>query len=147
MLPLPRHTFRAEQQDPRPPAVELSRPQRLMFNISSEMKQEIEDAKIALERYWLPVSSSHFTESIFPYIPLFLAMAALFATFFFSKVIVLSFSLYIIGVYNEKMQILINSAGIKILIYFQFGWWLGDDLLQVYRLWQELHQVSEIKSW
>ncbi|XP_050691120.1 carnitine O-acetyltransferase-like isoform X3 [Eriocheir sinensis] len=41
--------FMAEQQDPRPPAVELSRPQRLMFNISSEMKQEIEDAKIALE--------------------------------------------------------------------------------------------------
>lgn len=71
-----------------------------------------------------------------PYLPIF-----------FSKVIVLSFSLYIIGVNNEKMQILINSAGIKILIYFQFGWWLGDDLLQVYRLWQELHQVSEIKSW
>lgn len=97
--------LRAEQQDPRPPAVELSRPQRLMFNVGSEIKQEIEDAKIALERYWLPLSvfSSHFTESIIPYIPLFLAMAALFATFFSSEVIVLSFSLNIIGVFNEKM--------------------------------------------
>lgn len=44
---------RAEQQDPRPPAVELSRPQRLMFNVSSDIKQEIEDAKVALERYHL----------------------------------------------------------------------------------------------
>lgn len=91
VLSLPWHTFRAEQQDPRPPAVELSRPQRLMFNISSEIKQEIEDAKIALERYWLPVSvfHSHFTESIFPYISPILIIAAL----YFSKVIVLSQSL------------------------------------------------------
>lgn len=39
----------AEHTDPRPPAVELSRPQRLMFNVDTEIKQEIEDAKIALE--------------------------------------------------------------------------------------------------
>lgn len=31
------------------PVVDLSRPQRLMFNISSEIKQEIEDAKVSLQ--------------------------------------------------------------------------------------------------
>lgn len=41
--------YMAEHTDPRPPAVELSRPQRLMFNVDTEIKQEIEDAKIALE--------------------------------------------------------------------------------------------------
>ncbi|MPC28469.1 Carnitine O-acetyltransferase [Portunus trituberculatus] len=41
--------YMAEHADPRPPAVELTRPQRLMFNVGQEVKQEIEDAKIALE--------------------------------------------------------------------------------------------------
>lgn len=32
------------------PAIELDRPQRLMFNVSDDIKQEIEDAKCALDR-------------------------------------------------------------------------------------------------
>lgn len=32
------------------PAAELSKPHRLMFNISPDIKHDIEDAKVALER-------------------------------------------------------------------------------------------------
>ncbi|XP_042236015.1 carnitine O-acetyltransferase-like isoform X2 [Homarus americanus] len=38
-----------DMNDTKPPAVELSRPQRLMFNICAEVKQDTEDAKVALE--------------------------------------------------------------------------------------------------
>ncbi|KAG0719922.1 Carnitine O-acetyltransferase [Chionoecetes opilio] len=45
----PKDAVQAGHSDPRPPAVELSRPQRLIFNVGPETKLEIEDAKIALE--------------------------------------------------------------------------------------------------
>ncbi|XP_069194964.1 carnitine O-acetyltransferase isoform X1 [Procambarus clarkii] len=44
-----RDVSEAHKNGTQPPAEELSRPQRLMFNIGPDIKQDIEDAKIALE--------------------------------------------------------------------------------------------------
>lgn len=74
------------------------------------------------------------------------SMYDLFATFFSERPFCLC--PYVISVCNKEVQVFIMVFWeARFLFMFQFGWWLGDDLLQVYRLWQEFHQVSETKSW